>query len=54
MITGGPTFETLFNINVPPSDYIPIPYHAFNFIMWILFLFVFPIIFRNLLVSNQK
>ena len=50
MIVGGVGFETLFGMDKSPADYVPIPYHVFNFLMWIAFLLLFPIIFRNLLV----
>ena len=51
MITGGVSFDTLFKIDVPPAEYEPIPYHIFNFIMWTAFLILFPVVFKNLLVS---
>ena len=52
MLAGGVGFETIFGVTVPPYDYVPIPYHIFNFLMWVVFLLLFPIIFKNLLVRG--
>ena len=51
MVTGEFSFESIFNLEVPPSDYVPVPYLASNFIMWIIFLILIPVILNNMLVS---
>ncbi len=51
MVTGEFGYEDLFNLGVSPADYVPIPYYASNFIMWIIFLILIPIILNNMLVS---
>ena len=52
MVTGELGFEDIFNLGVPSSEYVPIPYYASNFIMWIIFLILVPIILNNMLVSK--
>lgn len=53
MITGGVSFETIFDLQVPPSKYVPIPYHNVDFVVWIVIIVLFPIIFKNMLVSTN-
>ena len=50
MVTGELGFEDNFNLGVSPSEYVPIPFHASNFIMWIIFVVLVPIILNNMLV----
>ena len=50
-VTGELGFEDLFDLNVPPDKYLPIPFFASNFILWIIFLFLIPICLNNMLVS---
>lgn len=52
MVTGEMDFDGLFNLGVPPSEYTPIPFHITNFIMWIVFLILIPIVLGNMLVST--
>ena len=52
MVTGEMDFDGLFHLGVPPSAYTPIPFHITNFIMWIIFLVLIPIVLGNMLVSN--
>ena len=51
MVTGELGFEDLFGLGTQPNDYIPGEYHVSNFIMWIIFLVLLPIILNNMLVS---
>lgn len=53
MVTGGVGFEALFALNVPPSGFRAIPYHVVNSFVWIFFLLLFPIVFKNLLVCAK-
>ena len=52
MVTGELGFECLFALETSPSDYQPIDYFISNFIMWIIFLVLVPIILNNMLVST--
>ena len=52
MVTGELGFEQFFNLDVPPSEYVPIPYFGTNFMVWIIFLILVPVILNNMLVST--
>ena len=51
MVSGELEFEDIFNLDVSPSEYVPIPFYISSFIMWIIFLVLVPIILSNMLVS---
>ena len=51
MVTGELDFDAIFGLDVPASDYVPIPFHEVSFFMWIIFLILIPIILNNMLVS---
>ena len=50
MVSGELGFESLFNLEVHPSTYTPIPYHGSAFLIWIIFVVSIPIILNNMLV----
>jgi hypothetical protein len=52
MVTGEMDFDDLFGLGVPLSSYTPIPFHVTNFIMWIAFLILIPIVLGNMLVRT--
>jgi hypothetical protein len=54
MVTGEMDFDGLFELGVSPMTYTPIPFHITNFIMWIVFLILIPIVLGNMLVSNYS
>ena len=51
MVTGELDFGSIFGLDAPASDYVPIPFHEVSFFMWIIFLILIPIILNNMLVS---
>ena len=51
-ITRPANFDAYFGLNVAAADYVPVPYHVLNLIMWLFFLVMFPVVFRSLLVSQ--
>ena len=53
MVTGELDFGSIFGLDAPASDYVPIPFHEVSFFMWIIFLILIPIILNNMLVSCE-
>ena len=51
MVTGELGFEDIFNLGVSPSEYQAVPFVATNFMMWMVFLVLIPILLNNMLVS---
>ena len=54
MVTGELGFEDIFNLGVPPSEYQAVPFVVTNFIMWMFFLVLIPILLNNMLVSEDQ
>ena len=53
MVTGEFDFDDIFHFGVPTSEFTPIPFSTINYIVWIIFLILVPIILSNMLVSGK-